>query len=62
MEGAAATIHLCPDIADFLSSHIAALRDTGISVVTGKQSTAVRSDSDLSMLNTVTFSNGTRVE
>lgn len=55
----AAIIHLCPEIAYFLSSHMAALRETDISVVTGKQFTAAHSDSDLSVLNTVTFSNGT---
>ena len=59
MERAATTIHLGPETAYFLSSHISALRDTGISAVTGKQLTAAHSDSDLSVLNTVTFSNGT---
>lgn len=60
VQGGAAAAHLCPEKSDFLSSHIAPpLRDTGISVVTGRQSTAVGSDSDLSVLNTVTFSNAT---
>ncbi len=37
MARTAATIHLCPEIASFLSAQIAALRETDISVVTGKQ-------------------------
>lgn len=48
-----------PETAYFLSSHISALRDTGISAVTAWQFSAAHSDSDLSALNTVTFSNGT---
>lgn len=59
MERAAAAIHLCSEIAYFPSSHIAASRNTGISVVTGKRFTAAHSDSDLSALNAVTFLNGT---
>lgn len=59
MERAAATIHLGPETAYFLSSHISALRDTGISAVTAWQFSAAHSDSDLSALHTVTFSNGT---
>lgn len=59
MVRAAVTIHLYPEIAYFLSSHIAALREAGLSVVTEKQFTAAHSDSNLSVLNTATFLNGT---
>lgn len=55
MARAAAAIYQFPEIAYFLSSRIAALRETGIYVVTGKQFTAAHSDSDLSVLNTVAF-------
>lgn len=59
MVGAAGTKQLCPEIAYFLSSHIAVVRETGRSVLTGQQFTTAHSDSDLSVLNTVAFSNGT---
>lgn len=44
------------EIAHSPSSHIAALKDGGISAATGEQITAAHSDSDLSALNAVTFS------
>lgn len=59
MVGAAGTKQLCPEIAYFLSSHIAVVREMGRSVLTGQQFTTAHSDSDLSVLNTVAFSNGT---
>lgn len=59
MVGAAGTKQLCPEIAYFLSSHIAVVRETGRSVLTGQQFTTAHSDSDLSVLNTVAFSNET---
>lgn len=53
--GGVAKIHSCLEIADLLSPHIAAFGDTGISVLTGRQSTTVHPDNDLSVFNTVTF-------
>lgn len=57
--GQQGTKQLCPEIAYFLSSHIAVVRETDRSVLTGQQFTTAHSDSDLSVLNTVAFSNGT---
>lgn len=55
-------IHPCPEIADLLSPHIAAFGDTGISILTGRQSSTVHPDNDLSVFNTVTFFTRTQGE